>query len=283
MDPEAAPFEPIPNSFRFWAADPFLFEYKRTGKETEIYIFAELYDYLHGKGTIGYCKRKADGSFTKWKQVIREPWHLSFPNIHAVDGEIYMVPESYQNNELYVYRAVAFPDKWEKCHVLSKNIVCADTVFLRDHHEEFGITLRMNRKEHVNCMQVFSIVDGSAVNFRTITSDMLFARNAGKIIFDGEKRYRVFQDCTGSYGKRIGFAEIEQISNETYTEKIVRYVGVEDIKIRGNRPQSIQGMHTYNCTEKYECVDWKFDDRSVLGVLLNVLKSVYRKTREIMQ
>lgn len=36
------PFEIIPNSVRYWAADPFLFVY-----HGETYIFAELYDYYN--------------------------------------------------------------------------------------------------------------------------------------------------------------------------------------------------------------------------------------------
>ena len=38
-------FRVIKNSFRYWAADPFIFEY--AGK---IYIFAELYDYVKRRG-----------------------------------------------------------------------------------------------------------------------------------------------------------------------------------------------------------------------------------------
>ena len=46
------PFAIIKNSFRYWAADPFLFEH-----ENQVYIFVELYDYIKCRGCLGYCKR----------------------------------------------------------------------------------------------------------------------------------------------------------------------------------------------------------------------------------
>jgi len=45
------PFAIIKNSFRYWAADPFLFEH-----ENQVYIFVELYDYIKCRGCLGYCK-----------------------------------------------------------------------------------------------------------------------------------------------------------------------------------------------------------------------------------
>lgn len=69
------PFAIIKNSFRYWAADPFLFEY-----ENQFYIFAELYDYIKCRGCLGYCKW--DGiKFSGWKKIITEAHHLSYPFI----------------------------------------------------------------------------------------------------------------------------------------------------------------------------------------------------------
>lgn len=268
------PFTAIPNSAFYWAADPFPFEY-----EGETYIFAELYSYLHGKGTIGYCKRRPDGTFTKWKQIIKEKWHLSFPNICLLDNEFYIIPESYQSNELYVYRAVEFPNKWERVTVLHSGLVCADTVFIKNDEKLYGITLKKESGE--NSMQLFSVKDGKAVNFQVISKDMSFCRNAGKVIDIDGKRYRVFQDCQNGYGKRIGFSQILSIKEDIYEEQIVRYVSVDDVCIMRSRSSIIQGIHTYNTSEHYECIDWKFDDHALLGILLHGLKEIYRRLRKL--
>ena len=63
-------FHVIRNPIRYWAADPFLFESK--GKH---YIFAELYDYVKRRGTIGYYSFDQK----KWISVIKEDYHLSYP------------------------------------------------------------------------------------------------------------------------------------------------------------------------------------------------------------
>lgn len=89
LDDEAVPFRAIKNNLRYWVADPFVFE-----RDGETYIFAELFDYLRRRGVIGYSKLKANGSFSSWKEIIVEPYHMSYPQIFEHDGEIYIVPET---------------------------------------------------------------------------------------------------------------------------------------------------------------------------------------------
>lgn len=61
-------FNVIKNAFRYWAADPFVFEH---GEKT--YIFAELYDYVKCKGCLGYYELSS--SSPKWVSVIEEDYH----------------------------------------------------------------------------------------------------------------------------------------------------------------------------------------------------------------
>lgn len=115
---ETTPFKAIKNSLRYWVADPFVFE-----RDGETYIFAELFDYLRRRGVIGYSKLKANGNFSSWKEIIVEPYHMSYPQIFEHDGEIYIVPETGSGHTLDMYRAVDFPDKWEKSVNLAKDVV----------------------------------------------------------------------------------------------------------------------------------------------------------------
>ena len=109
LDDEAVPFRAIKNNLRYWVADPFVFE-----RDGETYIFAELFDYLRRRGVIGYSKLKANGSFSSWKEIIVEPYHMSYPQIFEHDGEIYIVPETGSGHTLDMYRAVDFPDRWQR-------------------------------------------------------------------------------------------------------------------------------------------------------------------------
>lgn len=80
LEDRGTPFIILKNSFRYWAADPFIFNYNG-----ELYIFAELYDYITRKGVIGYCKWNGV-RFGRWKKVIEEDYHLSYPYIFERDG-----------------------------------------------------------------------------------------------------------------------------------------------------------------------------------------------------
>lgn len=105
LEDASADFHIIKNTWRYWCADPHLFEY-----EGRTYVFAELYDRVLRRGVIGCCMISENG-YTPWKIVLKMPWHLSYPHVFEKDGDIYMIPESYVPKEIALYRAKEFPDK----------------------------------------------------------------------------------------------------------------------------------------------------------------------------
>lgn len=42
-------------------------------------------------------------------------------------GQVYIMPESGADHSLYLYKAVQFPDKWEKLNSIRENVVYGDT------------------------------------------------------------------------------------------------------------------------------------------------------------
>ena len=63
---------------RTWMADPFLFEHNG-----ETFLFFEKMNMVSHLGCIAYCKIQNDteNMFGRIHEVIREPFHLSFPNV----------------------------------------------------------------------------------------------------------------------------------------------------------------------------------------------------------
>ncbi len=92
-------FRTIKNGWNYWVADPFPVEV-----EGKLYIFGEMYEWTTLKGSICYTELTENG-FTKWKKIIEEPYHLSFPNIFKIKNEFYMCPES-QGGALCSYISV---------------------------------------------------------------------------------------------------------------------------------------------------------------------------------
>lgn len=83
LEDSTAAFHIIKNTWRYWCADPHLFE-----NEGRTYVFAELYDRVLRRGVIGCCEI-TDNGYTPWKIVLKMPWHLSYPHIFKKDGDIY--------------------------------------------------------------------------------------------------------------------------------------------------------------------------------------------------
>ena len=107
-----------PNHF---LADPFIFH-----KNGTHYCYVEDLDYATKKGKITVYQVNHDG-FIALGTALEEDFHLSYPFIFEASGELFMCPETYQANEIRLYRCVDFPLKWELHKTLKTNVSAADT------------------------------------------------------------------------------------------------------------------------------------------------------------
>ena len=78
---ESKEFAVLPNTIRYWAADPFIISVG--GKE---YLFFEMFDRLKSKGLIGYREIHGD-KIGKMKIAYEASHHLSFPFIFKYENE----------------------------------------------------------------------------------------------------------------------------------------------------------------------------------------------------
>ncbi|PZR34762.1 MAG: formyl transferase [Caulobacter segnis] len=89
-------------------ADPF-----GVWRDGRLHLFAEAYDYRDRHGVIVRIELDANFAPISRTVVLREPWHLSYPQVFEAEGETWMLPEAYRSGALTLYRAAAFPDIWE--------------------------------------------------------------------------------------------------------------------------------------------------------------------------
>lgn len=99
---------PDPGPFRF-LADPF-----GLWRDDHLYLFAEAYDYRDRIGRIDVFVFDRALRLLDARSALSEPWHLSYPVVIVEGDEIYLLPEAYRSGRLTLYRAVSFPDRWEK-------------------------------------------------------------------------------------------------------------------------------------------------------------------------
>ena len=250
LSDRTTPFQIIPNTARFHAMDPFVFKFNH-----ETFIFAEVYDRWLSRGTIGYCKWNGNG-FSSWKQVIVESYHLSYPFLYEDNGEVFMVPESFLNQDVHAYRAVDFPDKWEFSHVLARNVKYVDTTLFRQDKTEYAFAYDVESMEKQ--LLLFEIHDRqfNMASRAVISKDYSSARPGGRVFNYNGDMIRVSQDCDGAYGKAVVFSRINHLkSGGEFDEIPLCRVGVGAVVLDDDIPYC--GIHTYNAVDTMEVIDLK--------------------------
>lgn len=255
-------FVVIPNTLRYWAADPFI-----VYEDNVYYIIAELYDRLLRKGKIGYCKLSVDGKLlSKWKVIIDSTTHMSFPVPIKNDGTYYLMPESSKEYELRIYRAESFPEKWVQCKTILSNVQVADSIFIDkdtiltyDNYSvpKKALLYKRNKDNQFICVEKEEDVE-------------LRLRPAGKIFFKSDMRIVPLQNCNGAYGKSVYLTAIGEHINEN---KIIGELSDKTLKI-DNYNEEIEGIHTYNFAKDFEVIDIKTRKFSIVSFLGLILKKI---------
>ncbi len=234
---------------RFWA-DPFLLRH-----DDRLWLFFEEYDRLHDKGHIACAEVRDDGSIGPVFTVLEKPWHLSYPQVFSVDGEVYMVPESVEHQTVDLYRARRFPHDW----VHEKQLLDVAVVDATLHHHDgqwwmFASPMTVPGHAPVTCLWRADALTGEwrVVPTATVSSDVHHARNAGAVIRHHGKLYRVSQDCSARYGAALWFNRIEQWDQHHYREQPEKRIGSESLS-------GLSGIHSYNRLGDVEVIDGRFE------------------------
>jgi len=207
-----------PPTDRFWA-DPFIWLY-----ENKYYVFIEELFYTTNRGRI-ICLALDEGLNIISNQVVLEkPYHLSYPFLFEHNGQLYMVPETKQNNRVELYRCTHFPDQWEFEKTLIDNIRALDNTLLEANgkwwlfaniQEEDGSswdTLCLYYADH-------PLSDQWTPHPRNpIVKNIHSARPAGRIFSREGGMIRPSQDCSFRYGYAINFNRITTLTETDYVE-----------------------------------------------------------------
>ena len=263
-------FKIIKNTLRYWCADPFLITV-----DNKDYVFFEMYDRLKQRGVIGYREIYSENSFSKIKIAFDIGCHLSYPYIFKNDNNIFIIPESYIANEIAVYKAEHFPDKWTKEKVLVDNIIACDTTFI---NKNYAITFQINLDNTSSDAVLFNIKDNKwnmTIN-NPVDTNPAHSRCAGKVLKYKDMLIRPAQYGVGGYGNGIVFREILSCTDDEYKEQTISKITVSDICYNSNK--KFDGIHTYNFNNKYEVIDLKIQNSLNL---FNVIATVFHKLRRI--
>mgnify|MGYP006280126069 CR=1 FL=1 len=195
-----------------FVADPFLFRH-----DGRWHLFFELLNRATRRGEIALATSPDALTWTYERVVLAEPFHLSYPQVIAADGAIYMVPESQQAGAVRLYRATDFPTQWTPEATLLHEGLHDPTLFRHDgrwwmfasvwHH-----TLRLFHADTIT--GPWHEHPQSPV----VTDDPEWARPAGRVVLVDGVLTRFAQDCTGLYGASVRAARITTLTVDTYAE-----------------------------------------------------------------
>jgi hypothetical protein len=240
----------LPPKDRFYA-DPFLFE-----KDGKTYLFLEDLRYSEGRALISCCELNSDGTHGPIVEVLRRPYHLSYPFLFEEDGQIYMIPETKGNRTVELYRATNFPNEWTLESVLLNDIYAVDAT-IHQSDGKYWMFVGISNGRYSNC-------DELAIYFadrlkgpwtphpaNPVVSDVRRARPAGALFRDQARLIRPSQDCAKAYGYAIVFSEVITLSETEYDERPI--ARLDPGWVKGNL-----GTHTYTRTGEFEVIDGNF-------------------------
>lgn len=244
----AAGYHPFrPPMDRFYA-DPFLLE--RNGVT---YLFFEDLPYREHRAYISCCELTTAGEPGAPFEVLRRPYHLSYPFLFEHGGEVYMIPETKENRTVELYRATDFPRGWELAATLLSDIYAVDAT-IHEHAGKLWMFVGLSNGRFSNSDELGIFFADHLLGPWTphpanpVVSDVQRARPAGKLFFDNGKLIRPSQDCGKAYGYALNFSEVLTLSETEYREQPV--ARIEPRWLKDNI-----GTHTYSRSTQFEVID----------------------------
>jgi hypothetical protein len=239
----------IPPKDRFWA-DPFVIS--RNGK---YYIFVEELIYKENKGYICVMEMDEQGNYSEPVKVIEQNYHLSYPFLIEDHGELYMIPESKQNNTIELYKCIDFPLKWKLEKVLMNNVQAVDsTVLFKDN--KYWLFCNITKSPGPSAQDELCLFySGKLISdtwkshpLNPIESDFKKSRPAGKFFNYKNRLYRPSQNGLKHYGYGMKINQVIELTETNYEEKVIDSIYPE-------WDEHIIATHTLNSTENLTIID----------------------------
>jgi hypothetical protein len=227
-------------------ADPFLI--RRNGR---LWLFCEELRYAEGKGAIACMEVQPDGQLGEPMRVLARPYHISYPAIFEMDGEVFMIPETVQSGKVELYHAVSFPHSWVKVRDLLSIRAADCTPFVHEGRVWLFVPA-IDPAESSYQLLLFHAPrpdgDWALHPASPLSLDVRYARCAGAIVVRDGQLFRPSQNCAPYYGHQLNIHQITRLDPDGYEEHLVHTIA----------PQAwpgLRGVHTYAICGDIEAID----------------------------
>jgi hypothetical protein len=241
---------PLPSNDHF-QADPFMFD---DGDKS--YLFYEELDYKTLKGYLLVSEYDEETkSFTNPREILRKPYHLSYPNIFLHEGKYYMIPETHENETVDLYEAEEFPVKWKKVRTMLSGLKAVDaTLYQKEGYWWMFVNIAvkegfsLNDELYIYYCKDFRTDEWQPHKLNPVVTDVTTARPAGHLLAKEGKLFRPAQDCSGVYGRGLVINEILKLTPTEYHERVAQH-------IRADFADDLVAVHTFNHSKRFSVID----------------------------
>jgi hypothetical protein len=207
----------VPGSRASFVADPFGIRH-----DGRWYLFYEVLDLPTGRGEVAVS---VSDDLQRWEhqgRVLREPFHLSYPQVFAWQGEHYLVPEAATSGAVRLYRARDFPRRWDHVADLVRGPVLLDPTLFH-HADRWWMHVETSPTRRAGELRLFSAPAllgpwGEHPDSPLVTGDASAARPAGRVVWWDGALHRLAQDCSHRYGGAVDAWRIEELTDDRYVE-----------------------------------------------------------------
>lgn len=259
--PPGPPFTFLADPFGLW-------------RDGMLHLFVEAYDYRDRIGRIDVLRLDRDLRMIDRRPCLSEPWHLSYPFVFEAEGETWMLPEAHRSGTLTLYRATAFPWRWEAAARLDLDTPAVDAspLFLDGRWWLFYAAShgKAERKSHLHIAFADRPIGPWRIHpANPVRIDRASARPGGTpLIIDGRPVLPT-QDCTRTYGGAIRPLTITRLT----TDRFEAEAGGALLAPPGAAP-FVDGLHTLSACGPVTLIDAKRIDRTPGGWAIDVRRGL---------
>ncbi|WP_334184909.1 glucosamine inositolphosphorylceramide transferase family protein [Novosphingobium sp.] len=246
-------------------ADPFGFD-----DGSHLHVFAEQYDYRTRHGVIERLTFDCELRLVDRRLVLEEPWHLSYPQVFAGEGAVWMLPEAHRSGKLTLYRGSEDLVRWRPECIIALDCVPVDASILR--HEGRWWLFYSSAEDRETKQGSLHLAWAECLTgpwtphpANPVRCDKASSRPGGAPAVLGGRIMLPTQDCSQTYGGAIRPLWIDRLDPDHFATS-----SGAALAFPPGAPAGCEGMHTLNACGDFTLLDVKTIDRSLKGLALDI-------------
>jgi hypothetical protein len=202
-----------------FVADPFLVREAKTW-----YLFFEVYNRDTEQGDLAVATSKNTWIWHYEKVILDEPFQLSYPYVFKSDGDYYLIPESFEDNSIRLYKANPFPTHWSyvKTLVEGRDYVDNSIIYYGGKWWLFS-SVTSNDMLYLHYANSLTGPWKEHPQSPIVRQDVHKARPSGRLLVYENKLYRLTMDVNPLVGTHQVMAyEITDLTPDSYSEQLAQ-------------------------------------------------------------